>query len=133
LKKVDYQYIHAKFTDTVRGGEAACIIDLFEKIAASLHHGRVAGLGHCIPREVSHHLRDVDHQRSDGGVGGFVNISLTEVHHAAKACSMIMSMGMQHEQCSMEMDLQHVHGHAAWTWTCSMGIDMDWLGIVALF
>jgi hypothetical protein len=35
----------------------------------------LAGLSHGVPREFGHHLRDVDHQRGGGVVGGFVNIT----------------------------------------------------------
>jgi len=56
---------------------------LFKEIAASLHHGlnarpeALAGLRHGGPREVRHHLRDLDHQRGGSAVRGSVGIPLT--------------------------------------------------------
>ncbi len=52
-----------------------CATNLYEKITASLHHDLdmaselLAGLSHSVPREVCHHLCDVDHQRGSGVVG----------------------------------------------------------------
>jgi hypothetical protein len=55
---------------------------LFKKIAASLIHGLnplaepPAGLGHGVPREVGHDLRDLCLQRGGSVVGAPVHISL---------------------------------------------------------
>ncbi len=55
---------------------------LFEKIAASLNHGinllaePPAGLGHSVPQEVGHDLRDLRLQRGSSVVGAPVHISL---------------------------------------------------------
>ncbi len=68
-----------------------CRMTLFEKIAASLHHSlntapeQLAVLSHGVPRVDGHHLHDIDHQRGDGVVGGFVNIPLTNAAEVQKA------------------------------------------------
>jgi len=62
-------------------------MSLFEKIAANLHHSvhpRVeppADLGHGVPGEDAHHLRDLRHQRGRSVVGDSVHISLANAPH----------------------------------------------------
>jgi hypothetical protein len=86
-----------------------CIINLFEKVAASLQHGfdtapgPLAGLSHGVPGEVDHHLHDVDHQRRVGAVGGFLNTPLTNAASVQKATL----CGQASWTCSMGMGMQH--------------------------
>ncbi len=128
--------------------------NLFVKITAKFHHGLntvpelLAGLGHGFPREVGHHLCDVDHQRGGSVVRGFVNIppqmllksrklQLVERQyghwHAPWTWTCTMAMDMQHGHghtpwswiSRIDMEMQHGDGHAAWKWTCIMDMDMQ--------
>ncbi len=69
---------------------------LFKKIAASLNNGLnplakpPAGLGHCVPQEVGHDLRDLRLQGGGSVVGTPVDISLANApkHNSPGGCSL---------------------------------------------
>ncbi len=116
-----------------------CATYLFEKITASLHHDLdmaselLAGLGHRVPREVCHHLCDVDRQRGSGVVGALWRSPSQTLLKSRRLSLWTGSIDVQHRHghaaCSMSMgmNLHHGNGRAwyAWTWTCSMDMDMQ--------
>jgi hypothetical protein len=98
---VHFQYVYAEFTEDVHCYKE---IIFLKKLPPTTPHcldtapELPAGLGHGVPHEVGHQLRDLGHQRGSSVVGVFVNIPLNK------------STGLH------SVDRQHGrygHGHAA--------------------